>query len=195
MNANLNNERKIIATKYLSNIQNEIIYGGYYTALGGPAFIIITSILTKVPIPIPLLIISYLIPLMVYSYDYYKDMDKDKDTNIERADHFNKKAQIYPYLMISYVITLIALLVLFTNILMISYILILITVGVLYTLGSKKLTEKILAFKKYLYYFNMDISRNFHNSIVLLNTNKFDIYSDSLYSSFSNSCRIQYFLI
>ena len=147
MNANLNNERKIITTKYLSNIQNEIIYGGYYTALGGPAFIIITSILTKVPIPIPLLIISYLIPLMVYSYDYYKDMDKDKDTNIERADHFNKKAQIYPYLMISYVITLIALLVLFANILMISYILILITVGVLYTLGSKKLTKKILAFK------------------------------------------------
>jgi 4-hydroxybenzoate polyprenyltransferase len=84
---------------------------------------------------------------MVYSYDYYKDMDKDKDTNIERAAHFNKKSQIYPYLMISYVIALTTLLIVFTNIMMISYILILITVGVLYTLGSKKLTQKIPAFK------------------------------------------------
>jgi 4-hydroxybenzoate polyprenyltransferase len=147
MSVTWNHKKKNFSLKYLSNIQDELIYGGYYTALGGPAFIIITSILTKVPIPIPLLIISYLIPLMVYSYDYYKDMDKDKDTNIERAAHFNKKSQIYPYLMISYVIALTTLLMVFTNIMMISYILILITVGVLYTLGSKKLTQKIPAFK------------------------------------------------
>jgi 4-hydroxybenzoate polyprenyltransferase len=147
MNVTWNHKKKNFSSKYLSNIQDELIYGGYFTALGGPAFIVIMSIMLRVNIPIPLLLIFYLIPLIVYSYDYYKDMDKDKETNIERATHFNKKAQIYPYLMISYAIALAALLILCTNLKMIAFVLILIIAGVLYPVGLKNLTTKIPAFK------------------------------------------------
>jgi 4-hydroxybenzoate polyprenyltransferase len=145
MNANWNN--KNILPEFISTIQNEMIYGGYFAALSGPAFIITTSIMTKTNVTIPLLIISYLIPLMVYSYDHYKDMDKDKSSNIERAAHFNKKSHIYPYLLVGYALTLTSLLILFSNLEMISFILILIMVGVLYTIGLKKITQKIPAFK------------------------------------------------
>ncbi len=124
-----------------------MIYGGYFAALCGPAFIITASLMAKSSVTIPLLIISYLIPLMVYSYDYYRDMDKDKDSNLERAAHFNKKKQVYPYLMIGYVLTLTILLVAFSNLMMISFILLLVTVGVLYTVALKKFTQKIPAFK------------------------------------------------
>ncbi len=124
-----------------------MIYGGYFAALCGPAFVITASLMAEIRINIPLLIISYLIPLMIYSYDYYRDMDKDKISNKERAAHFDKKKQMYPYLMIGYVITLSALLLIFSNLLLISFILILVMVGVLYTVGLKKFTQKIPAFK------------------------------------------------
>jgi 4-hydroxybenzoate polyprenyltransferase len=146
LNVNWNNKKNILP-QYASTLQDEMIYGGYFAALCGPAFIITASLMAKSSVTIPLLIISYLIPLMVYSYDYYRDMDKDKDSNIERAAHFNKKKQVYPYLMISYVLTLTILLVAFSNLMMISFILILVTVGVLYTVALKKFTQKIPAFK------------------------------------------------
>jgi 4-hydroxybenzoate polyprenyltransferase len=146
MNFNWTN-KKIVSPRFVSTIQDEMIYGGYFTALAGPAFVITASLMAKSNISIPLLIISYLIPLMVYSYDYYRDMDKDKESNLERAAHFNNKKKIYPYLMIGYVSTLAILLLVFSNFRMISFILILVTVGVLYTVGLKKFTQKIPAFK------------------------------------------------
>ncbi len=146
MNLNWNN-KKNISSQYISTIQDEMIYGGYFAALSGPAFIITASIMAKTNVNIPLLIISYLIPLMIYSYDYYRDMDKDKDSNLERAAHFDKKSHIYPYLMGGYVLTLTILLLVFSNLMMISFILILVMVGVLYTIGFKRFTQKIPAFK------------------------------------------------
>ncbi len=147
MNLNLNN-KKIILPQFVTTIQDEMIYGGYFAAFAGPAFLITVSILTNTNVNLPLLIISFLIPLMVYSYDYYKDMDKDEDSNLERAAHYNKKSKIYPYLMISYVSLLTILLILYSSLEMIIFILVLIMVGVLYTVGLKKrFTQKIPAFK------------------------------------------------
>ncbi|OPY21084.1 MAG: prenyltransferase [Methanobacterium sp. PtaU1.Bin097] len=148
-NTNLNN-RKFILSKspeIIVKLKDEILYGGYFAALSGPAFIITSSILTGTSISLPLLIIAYIIPLMVYSYDHYRDMDKDKDSNLERATYFHKKSRIFPYLMGSYVIILSLLLVFFSNLTMISFILILIMGGVLYSVGLKNFTQKIPAFK------------------------------------------------
>lgn len=150
-NTNLNDRKRVsskfISSKFFVNLKNEILYGGYFAALSGPAFIITTSILTNATISLQILIISYIIPLMVYSYDHYKDMDKDKDSNSERASYFHKKARIYPYLMGIYVLTLAVLLFFFSNIATISFILLLITGGILYTVGMKNFTQKVPAFK------------------------------------------------
>lgn len=144
-NINISNT-KVVSYPFLINFKKEIIYGGYIPALVGPALVITTSILTKTDLTLSILLISYLIPLMVYSYDYYKDMDKDQDTNAERAKYFNKKSNIYPYILLSYLLFLIILLI-FSNWTMIWFILMLILVGILYTLGLKKFTQKIPAFK------------------------------------------------
>ena len=145
-NINLSNT-KVISYPFLKNFKNEIVYGGYFTALLGPALVIATAIITKTNLSIPLLAISYLIPLMVYSFDYYQDMDKDRESNQERAAHLNRKVKIYPYIMGSYLLLLVILLMVFSNWMMILYILFLIMVGVLYPLGLKRFTQIIPAFK------------------------------------------------
>ena len=50
---------------YFNLILKEIIHGGYLTALGAPALVLTTSIITKSDINLPLLVISYLIPLII----------------------------------------------------------------------------------------------------------------------------------
>jgi 4-hydroxybenzoate polyprenyltransferase len=67
---------------------------GYLTALGAPALVLTTSIITNSNINLPLLVISYLIPLIVYSYDYMSDLDKDVETNSSRYKHLQKKIMI-----------------------------------------------------------------------------------------------------
>lgn len=141
------NNKKLSSFQFLKIIKDEMIYGGYFAALSGPAFIITMSIMTKTSISLPLLVISYLIPLMVYSYDYYKDMDKDNESNLERSAYFQRRSQIYPYLLGINFIILSALLLLFTNQMMISFIFTLIISGVLYTVGLKNITKEIPAFK------------------------------------------------
>lgn len=136
-----------IHSKYLLKIQDEIIYGGYFAALCGPAFIISVSFMANFYVCIPLIAITYLIPLIVYSYDYYQDMGKDLTTNTERSIYFTKRSGIYPYIMSGYTMILAILLVFFSNITLISFILILVVLGVLYTVILKNFTRKLPAFK------------------------------------------------
>ena len=131
----------------LTSTIKEIIYGGYFTALLGPALVITTSILLNVNVNMALLIMCYLIPLMVYSFDYYQDMDKDQDNNQERVVHLKKKKKVYPYIMLSYLLVLTTLLLLFSSWMMILFILFLVMVGVIYSYGVKSFTHKIPAFK------------------------------------------------
>lgn len=136
-----------VHSKYLSQIQEEVIYGGYFAALCGPAFVISVSFMVNFNVCIPLVLITYLIPLIVYSYDYYQDMDKDLATNTERSIYFFKRSGIYPYIMGGYTVILAFLLVFFSNIILISFILILVALGVLYTVALKDFTRKLPAFK------------------------------------------------
>ena len=81
--------------RHFNKIFNEIVHGGYLTALGAPALVLSTSIIINSGINIPLLIISYLIPLIIYSYDYMSDLDKDHETNSDRYKHLKKKKKYY----------------------------------------------------------------------------------------------------
>lgn len=139
--------RNSLPYQLFNTSRNEIIHGGYITALIGPALVLTTATLTDIVVSIPILIISYLIPLIVYSFDYYKDMDVDQHTNYQRADYFKKKSKIYPYILASYLLILSLLVIFYTNWMMISFISILILVSMVYPLGLKKFTKIIPGFK------------------------------------------------
>ena len=132
---------------YFNNILNEVIHGGYLTALGAPALVLTTSIITNSDINIPLLIISYLIPLIVYSYDYMSDLDKDVESNSARYNHLQKKKKYYPFILVFYCILLVSLLVIFSNYKLILFIILITLGGFLYATVLKGLTKRIPIFK------------------------------------------------
>jgi len=132
---------------YFSLIIKEIIHGGYLTALGAPALVLTTSIITKSDINLPLLVISYLIPLIIYSYDYMSDLDKDIESNSDRYKHLQKKKKYYPLIMIFYIIMLVALLVIFSNYKLVLFIILITLGGFLYATVLKGLTRRIPIFK------------------------------------------------
>ncbi len=132
---------------YFNLILKEIIHGGYLTALGAPALVLTTSIITRSDINLPLLIISYLIPLIIYSYDYMSDLDKDIESNSDRYEHLHKKKKYYPIIMIFYIILLITLLIVFSNYKLVLFIILITFGGFLYATVFKGLTKKIPIFK------------------------------------------------
>jgi 4-hydroxybenzoate polyprenyltransferase len=143
----LNFNLKKYSNDYFNLICKELVHGGYLTALGAPALVLTTSIITNSGIDIPLLIISYLLPLIVYSYDYMSDMDKDVETNIARYKHLKKKKRYYPFILVFYVLLLIALLIVFSNLKLILLIVLIIFGGLLYATALKGLTKRIPIFK------------------------------------------------
>jgi len=133
--------------KYIEFIFQEAVHGGYLTALGAPALVLTTIILTNSKINIPLLIISYLLPLIVYSFDYMRDLDKDNETNLERSNHLYKKKKYYPVILFAYAVLLLTLLLLYTNFKLILFIILITIGGLLYATALKGLTKKIPIFK------------------------------------------------
>jgi 4-hydroxybenzoate polyprenyltransferase len=134
-------------SQYFNLLFKEVIHGGYLTALGAPALVLTTSIITNSNINLPLLVISYLIPLIVYSYDYMSDLDKDVETNSSRYKHLHKKKQYYPLILVFYVLLLISLLVIFSNYKLILFIIMITLGGLLYATALKGLTKRIPIFK------------------------------------------------
>jgi 4-hydroxybenzoate polyprenyltransferase len=132
---------------YFNLILKEIIHGGYLTALGAPALVLTTSIITKSDINLPLLVISYLIPLIVYSYDYMSDLDKDIESNSDRYEHLHKKKKYYPLVMVFYIMVLVTLLIIFSNYKLVLFIILISFGGFLYATVLKGLTKQIPIFK------------------------------------------------
>jgi 4-hydroxybenzoate polyprenyltransferase len=132
---------------YIGFIFQEAIHGGYLTALGAPALVLTTTIITNSKINLPLLAISYLLPLIVYSFDYMRDLDADNETNLERSTHLQKKKTFYPYILLMYILLLISLLLFFSNIQLILFIILITIGGLLYATALKGLTKKIPIFK------------------------------------------------
>jgi 4-hydroxybenzoate polyprenyltransferase len=136
-----------IHTRYFPSFIDELIYGGYLTALIAPALILATSLITNTRVDIPLLAISYLLPLIVYSYDYHRDLDKDITTNSGRTSHLHKKARYYPVILLIYGSILFALLWQFANYRLITFIGLIVLGGLFYSTVLKNVTRKIPLFK------------------------------------------------
>lgn len=138
---------KNLYSHYISLIFQELVHGGYLTALGAPSLVLTTFIITNSKINIPLLIISYLLPLIVYSFDYMRDLDKDIETNTARSEHLQKKKKFYPIILIFYISILLMLLIIFSGIQLIIFIILITIGGLLYATILKGLTKKIPVFK------------------------------------------------
>jgi 4-hydroxybenzoate polyprenyltransferase len=136
-----------INIRYFPSFFDEVIYGGYLTALIAPALILSTSLITNTRVDIPLLVIAYLLPLIVYSYDYHRDLDKDVTTNSGRTSHLQKKARYYPIILLIYGSILFALLWQFANYGLIVFIGLIILGGLFYSTLLKNVTKKIPIFK------------------------------------------------
>ncbi|ADZ08699.1 UbiA prenyltransferase [Methanobacterium lacus] len=134
-------------SNFLSKIIQELVHGGYLTALGAPSLVLTTMIITNSEVNIPLLVISYLLPLIVYSFDYMRDLEKDLETNSERSKHLLKKKKFYPFLLAFYISILILLLLMFSGMNLVIFIGLITMGGLLYATALKSLTKKIPVFK------------------------------------------------
>jgi len=133
--------------KYIAILQNEFIYGGHLTSLGSPILVVCAAMLLNVGVDVPVLAITYLIPLIVYSLNYYSELERDTETNPERTALINKKAKVYPFIIGAYVLVLMALIVLYANMMLVVFIAALILSGILYTFLFKDLTRIVPGFK------------------------------------------------
>ncbi|WP_414468793.1 UbiA family prenyltransferase [Methanobacterium sp. ACI-7] len=145
MNFNLTKRNDSI--DIISNLKDEITYGGYLVSLCSPCLIVITCLILNLHIDVPILLISFLLPLIVYSYDYYKDIDKDVQNNSVRAIYLKKKAKNYPFVFSFYVILLISLIILYSNFNLILFITMIVIGGILYNFLLKDITKRIPIFK------------------------------------------------
>ena len=134
-------------SNFLSKIIQELVHGGYLTALGAPSLVLTTMIITNSEVNIPLLVIYYLLPLIVYSFDYMRDLEKDLETNSERSKHLLKKKKFYPFILTFYISILILLLLMFSGMNLIIFIGLITMGGLLYATALKSLTKKIPVFK------------------------------------------------
>ena len=136
-----------LPTKSFSDLLNEVMYGGYYAALSSPLLILSVSILLNTKCDVQIMAMSYLLPLIVYSYDYYKDLKKDNAVNSERTAFLSEKSKKYPLILTSYILTLIFLIFLFSNVKLTLFIMGLVVSGILYTTAFKGVTKRIPFFK------------------------------------------------
>jgi 4-hydroxybenzoate polyprenyltransferase len=137
--------------KILRKIYNELIYGAHLTALASMSIVLTFFILFNIDINIIALTIAYLTTFIVYSLDYQKDISIDFEINNEKVNYLVNRKNIYPYVIIGYILLDVIFLVLslhiYENYSFVVFILILLTGGFLYTIGLKKITRYIPGFK------------------------------------------------
>jgi 4-hydroxybenzoate polyprenyltransferase len=136
-----------LSSGILNGIRYEFIYGGHLVSLGAPAYVLSVSMLMGIEPLKGLLLITYLMPLIVYNYNYFGEMDLDASTNPERVHYIKSKMAVYPYIIVAYILILVAALCLYTNWGLIEFAAILVIGGILFTVVLKDFTKKIPLFK------------------------------------------------
>jgi 4-hydroxybenzoate polyprenyltransferase len=136
-----------LSSGILNGIRYEFIYGGHLVSLGAPAYVLSVSMLMGIEPLKGLLLITYLMPLIVYNYNYFGEMDLDASTNPERVHYIKSKIAVYPYIIVAYILILVAALCLYTNWGLIEFAAILVIGGILFTVVLKDFTKKIPMFK------------------------------------------------
>ncbi len=133
-------------SKILTGIWDEFVYGGHLLSLGASAIVLTVTIMIHRDISIPLILISYLVTQVIYTLNHYREIQLDIVTNPERARHLIASKNVLPFLISFYVISIITLLVLFSNYITIIFTLVLGFLGFFYL---KNLTKTIIGFKNY----------------------------------------------
>ncbi len=136
-----------LSSGILNGIRYEFIYGGHLVSLGAPAYVLSVSMLMGIEPLKGLLLITYLMPLIVYNYNYFGEMDLDESTNPERVHYIKSKMVVYPYIIVAYILILVAALCLYANWGLIEFASILVIGGILFTIVLKDFTKKIPLFK------------------------------------------------
>ncbi len=136
-----------LSSGILNGIRYEFIYGGHLVSLGAPAYVLSVSMLMGIEPLKGLLLITYLMPLIVYNYNYFGEMDLDESTNPERVHYIKSKIAVFPYIIVAYILILVAALCLYSNRGLIEFAAILVIGGILFTVVLKDFTKKIPMFK------------------------------------------------
>lgn len=114
---------------------------------------LVLSVLILMGIEINIIAISlaYFTTYIVYSFNYQKELNEDAVTDSDKSSYLYNRKKIFPYIIFSYIIISIILLVtsfyLYSNFGFIAFISILISGGILYTIIFKVLTRSIPGFK------------------------------------------------
>ena len=141
----------MIKRSFISNIVNELFYGGHLQSLGASSIIIFTSFVFDLPIDYKLVWIAYLLFYPIYLYNRYIEIDIDKETNKERSMYLYRYVNTMPWLIILVVALLLLCLFWFyrDNIVVILLTFFMLSFGFLYTSHFKSLTKYIFVFKNY----------------------------------------------
>jgi 4-hydroxybenzoate polyprenyltransferase len=136
------------AERLLRLARDEFVHGGHATALMAPAILAAFGLMENAPLNISILAIAYLIPLIVYSFDYYRELDVDRQTNPERAGYLESKRKVYPFVIVGYVMLLVALVAIEKQAAMVCIVIgVMVVAGMAYPLFLKRLTRVIPGFK------------------------------------------------
>lgn len=130
---------------------HEFIYGAHLTALASTSIVCTFFILFNIEINVIALLIAYLTTFIIYSHDYQKDSSIDSEIDVEKIIYIKNRKKLYPYIIGSYIILNLFLLLLsfyiYKNYNFTIFIIIILTGGILYTFGLKKLTKYFPGFK------------------------------------------------
>lgn len=134
-------------TKYMRELQDEIIYGGHVTALEAPIYVLFAATLLGVHASLPMLLIGYMSALIVYSVDYHGSTKSDIGINHGRTSYYLRTSRTYRYRILAYTVILALALILSGSLALIPVILALALLGVAYSAIFKNFTKYIPGFK------------------------------------------------
>ena len=128
---------------------NEFVYGGHLLSLGAVSIVFTSALLLGIKITWDCLLAVYLGMHSAYLYNRYKEFHKDYLTNPERTKHLKKIVNKLPFIITSFLILLILILVFYSEptVLFFGLFLLAASLSYSYSKGLKNLTRKIPGFK------------------------------------------------
>ncbi|WP_407356257.1 UbiA family prenyltransferase [Methanolobus sp. WCC5] len=134
--------------KLMNLFWKEMVFGGHLFAVGSVAVILVCATLFRVHVGLDILFCSYLLFYAIYLYDYLQGVSSDELTNSSRARYLRSKHKAMCTVLITSVL-LVALLLLFANIVTTFIGISILVLGLFYGSYFKKITKMIPAFKNF----------------------------------------------
>jgi 4-hydroxybenzoate polyprenyltransferase len=128
--------------KIAKTVFAEFVYGGHLLSLGAAGIVAVVQILLGLQIDYAIVLIAYFLSQVIYAVNHYTEIKDDMISNPERTKHINQSFVVFA--IGAYVIGLMSLLLLFSNILTVLIVLAMLISGLVY---PKPLTKYIVGFK------------------------------------------------